>query len=180
MKRNTLILLSVLMTFNFSALAVAAEETPQEKWSAFYGFVEKMPIGLYGTWVFNGRPVRVSPQTRVEQSHGLATIGSYAEVMGISRGGTFYATTIEIEPGGKFWQTNSPQNHRHHSGSFQGTINELPPSGLGHWMIDEHRVLVDKLTRIEETQGRVAAGVKVAVEGYYRNTTFYARLVEVK
>ncbi len=180
MNRNLIIALSIMMTLSISGLSYAGGEEQRGKWNAFYGYVEKMPIGLYGTWIFNGRTVRVSPQTRVKQIHGLATPGSYAEIMGISRGGIIYATYIEIEPGGKFLDANLGSDHRHENGNLSGTIKELPQSKIGHWKIDGHRVLVDKRTQIEETQGQVLEGAGVSVEGYYRNSTFYAQLVEVK
>ncbi len=178
MKKIITILLAAMMAMVLNGQVIASNEPQKGKWSTFHGFVEKMPVGLYGTWIISGRSVQVSPHSRVEQNRGLGTVGSYAEVQGIARGDTFRATTIQIEPGGKFLVVESP-DHKHENGRFQGVLKHLPKEGIGFWEIDGHSVLVDKLSQIIEAQP-AATGALVSVVGYYRNYTFYARQVVVK
>ena len=112
------------------------------------------------------------------QNQSLAAPGSQAEISGFLQGNSFRATAISIQPEAQEVATNLP--HRHESGNFQGTVSQRPLSGIGHWMIDEHRVMVDKLTRIEESLGDAVVGALVKVGGYYRNGTFYADWLRVK
>jgi len=143
------------------------------------GVVEKMPAGLYGAWVIDGHRVLVTPQTRVDQDQVLATLGSRVEVYGFFRGETFRARVVRILPGGEAVALEAP-GHRHETGNFHGIVRDLPRSGRGYWQIDEHRVLVDSLTRIEEALGKAVVGALVKVSGYYRNSTFYADRIGVK
>ncbi len=178
MKKMMLILLSGLLILS-GVEALATGDQPNGKWTSFLGVVEKVPVGLYGTWIVEGRSVVVSPHTRVEQNQGLAASGSHAKIMGVTKGGILYATTVQVEADGES-SVGKTANHQHRNGSFLGKIRELPRALLGYWDIDGHRVLVDKLTRIEEALGRAVEGALVAVDGYYRNSTFYARKVQVQ
>lgn len=179
MKKMTIILLAALMALVFNGQVIAGNELQNQRGSTFHGFVEKIPVGLYGTWVISGRSILVTPYSRVEQDHGLGTVGSYAEIRGRIKGQTFHATTVQIEPGGKFLVDELP-DHKHQNGRFLGMINDLPHARIGYWKIDGHSVLVDKMSRIVEAQGRAVAGALASVVGYYRNNTFYADLIEVK
>jgi len=179
MKKIITFLLAAMMAMVLSSQVVASDIPQKGKWSTFHGFVEKMPVGLYGTWTISGRSILVTPYSKVEQKHGLGTLGSYAEVRGIDNGNTFRAKTVQIKPGGKFLVVESP-DHKHENGSLQGVIDNLPKERIGFWEIDGHSVLVDKLSQIIEVQGRAVMGALASVVGYYRNNTFYAQQVVVK
>lgn len=69
--------------------------------SKFYGTVEKMPDNLYGTWIVNGRPVTVTPQTHIEQEYGRAAVGAYVEIKGGYDGRVFSASEIEVKQGAR-------------------------------------------------------------------------------
>ena len=180
MKKMIQVLLTAAMvTFFLCSQAISMNSPEKGKWRTFHGFVEKMPDGLHGSWIIGGRTVLVTPYSRVEQKHGLGTLGSYAEVWGIERGNTLRAMTVQLEPGGKFL-SSEPPGHKHENGYLEGNIQHLPKQGIGFWEVDGHRVLVDKLSHVIEAGSRAVPGAVAAVVGYYRNNTFYARQVVVK
>ncbi len=62
----------------------------------FYGTVQSMPAGLYGTWVVDGRVVNVSPSTVIRQKYGPIGVGSRVEVKGYQQAdGSVNATQVE-------------------------------------------------------------------------------------
>lgn len=75
--------------------------------SKFYGTVEKMPEGIDGIWIVNGKEVLVTKDTAIEEKHGKAAVGAYVEIEGNLSGKTFSAYEIEVkralseQPGGK-------------------------------------------------------------------------------
>lgn len=177
MKKMTTVLLGLSIILILSNQALANKDLQNDSWHTFHGFVEKMPVGLHGTWIINGRSVQVTPYSRVEQNAGFGTVGSYAEVRGKIRGQSLLATTIQIEPGGKFLIFESP-DHKHENGRFHGKIENIPKEKIGYWEIDGHQVLVDRLSQVVEAHGQTVVGAVVSVIGYYRNNTFYANRVE--
>ena len=179
MKKIITVLWAAMMAMAFSSQVIASDIPHNGKWITFHGFVEKMPVGLYGSWTISGRSILVTPYCTVEQKHGLGTLGSYAEVRGIDNGTTFRAKTVQIKPGGKFLVVEPP-DHKHENGRLQGVIDDLPKERIGFWEIGGHSVLVDKLSQIIEVQGRAVMGAMASVVGYYRNNTFYVQQVVVK
>ncbi len=50
---------------------------------------------------------------------------------------------------------------------FRGAIQKLPAAGLtGRWIVSGQKVRVTAATKIDQTDGRVALGKMVRVEGY--------------
>ncbi|MBI4847701.1 MAG: hypothetical protein HY808_03875 [Nitrospirae bacterium] len=65
--------------------------------SKIYGTIEKLPQGLVGTWIVNGREILVTSDTLIEEDHGKAETGAYVEVKGGHEGKRFSAYKIEVK-----------------------------------------------------------------------------------
>ena len=75
-----------------------SEESPPERYeSKFYGTVEKLPLGMVGTWVINKRDIAITKETRISERHGKAAPGAYVEVEGVNTGNTFTAHKIKVK-----------------------------------------------------------------------------------
>jgi len=65
--------------------------------SKFYGTVEKIPEGVIGHWMVNGRDFLVTKDTRIKEKYGRAEVGAYVEIEGYYTGKTFFAHEIEVK-----------------------------------------------------------------------------------
>ena len=168
--------LALLSYAGLSAAQNTGESVSQMNYSGkLYGIVESMPEkGYAGVWIINGRNVHVSTTTVIEEKHGRASAGAFAEVKGQQTGDIFTAFKIEIKQSKDFTQGAYP-------GKFYGTIEKLPEEGWqGVWIINSREILVTGHTKIEEKYGRVAVGALVKVEGNYSGDKFAAYEIEVK
>lgn len=95
MKKITSILVAAMMLAAFQGAVYAGDDHGYR--STFYGTVEELPAEFNGTWVVNGRPVEVTPQTTIEQEHGRIAVGSYVEIKGRSDGRKFTAHKVEVK-----------------------------------------------------------------------------------
>ncbi len=127
----------------------------------FYGTVQSMPAGLYGTWVVDGRTVNVTPATRIKQKYGPITVGSYVEVKGwLQASGAVDATKVESkrsaggnpDPGGYV--------------KFYGFVQGMPAGLYGAWIVDGRVVNVSPSTVIKQKYGPIGVGSRVEVKGY--------------
>ena len=170
MKTLSMILMFGVVLFVFSTTVFAANYTGK-----FYGEVESLPDNGYaGIWTINGTKVQVSNNTAIEEKHGKASVGAFAEVKGQQSGDIFTAYEIEIKQGKDFKKSSYP-------GKFYGTIERLPEKGWqGIWIINGREILMTGQTKIEEEYGKVAVGALVKVEGNYSGNKFTAYEIEVK
>lgn len=65
--------------------------------SKIYGTIEKVPNGLIGTWVINGKEILVTKDTFIKEEYGRAEVGAYVEVYGRYSDKTFTAYKIEVK-----------------------------------------------------------------------------------
>jgi hypothetical protein len=170
MKTLSMILMFGIVLLVFSATVFAANYTGK-----FYGEVESLPDNGYaGIWIIKGTKVQVSNNTAIEEKHGKASVGAFAEVKGQQSGDIFTAYEIEIKQGKDFKKSAYP-------GKFYGTLESLPEKGWhGIWVINGREILITGQTRIEEEYGRIAVGALVKVEGNYSGNKFTAYEIEVK
>ncbi len=170
MKTLSIILIFGLVFSIFTGTVYADNYTDK-----FYGEVEIMPErGYAGLWTINGRTVQVGNNTVIEEKHGRASAGAFAEVKGQQSGDIFTAYEIEIKQGKDFKKSVYP-------GKFYGTVEKLPERGWqGVWIINGREILVTGHTEIEEKYGRIAVGALVKVEGNYSGNRFTAYEIEVK
>lgn len=160
-----------------STLAAYAGDNHRSR-SRIYGTVEELPADLNGTWIVDGRPITVTPQTEIDEEHGKAAVGAYVKAKGLYDGREFLATEVEIERGTRDLPDAAPERGTRHE--FYGKITQLPAGGVGTWIIDDRQVYVDRRTRIDEKDGKAAVGMPVEVEGTLRGEIFHAREIEVK
>jgi len=165
---------SMILIFGI-ALSIFVGAVFAADYNKFYGEVEIMPeSGYAGLWTINGRKVQVSQNTIIEEKHGRASAGAFAEVKGQQSGEIFTAYEIEIKQGKDFNKSAYP-------GKFYGTVEKLPDTGWqGVWIINGREILATGHTKIEEKYGRVAVGALVKVEGNYSGDKFTAYEIEVK
>ena len=179
MKNVAIILMLVLVIASIAGPATAQKAGEYGKQvnyaDKFYGVVESMPqTGYAGLWIINGRNVQVGNNTVIEEKHGRASAGAFAEVKGQQSGDIFTAYEIEIKQGKDFKKSAYP-------GKFYGTVEKLPERGWqGVWIINGREILATGHTKIEEKYGRVAVGALVKVEGNYSGDKFTAYEIEVK
>lgn len=110
MKKTTSMIMIALMIVGVQATVFASDNSYRSK---FYGTIEKLPAGLSGTWVVNGRSVEVTPQTRIEQKHGRIAVGTYVEINGRSDGRTFTAHKVEVKRRASDSSHNGDDSRRH-------------------------------------------------------------------
>jgi hypothetical protein len=147
-----------------SRIEVKADTTANTRYVRFYGTVEQVPSsGLAGEWLVGDWTVHVAMAAIVDQEHGAASAGAYAEVVGNRRpDGTIDATRIEIKVGTGAGGTSGYIE-------FQGTVESLPASGIaGDWVVSGRTVHVPSGVRLREKGGPVGLGVRVEVEGNQR------------
>lgn len=176
------IVLAAVLAFAFSVpagVAIAEEGRRQERQhyqeSEFYGLIESMPgKGFEGTWVIDGREVKVNTNTRIKEKRGQAVKGAYVEVKGQQSGDIFTAYKIEVEN-----KTGSAKSA--YPAKFYGVVESIPQSGLnGTWTVNGRDIVVTGDTRVKEKYGKLAAGAYVEVKGDFSGKEFIAYEIEVK
>ncbi len=65
--------------------------------SKLYGTVERIPKGIVGTWIVNGREILITKNTKIEEEYGKAEVGAYVEIEGYYPGKNFIAHEIEVK-----------------------------------------------------------------------------------
>ncbi len=144
----------------------------------FYGTVESLPAnGLIGDWTISGRIVHVSAATRIEQEHGMVTVGAYVEVEGwLQSDNSVNATKVEVK------SNSGGGNPGNQVTKFYGTVESLPANGLiGDWVVSGYTVHVSAGTRIEQEHGNVGVGAYVEVKGFLQaDGSVNATKIEVK
>ncbi len=172
MRILSIILISWIILSTFSGSFSMVEGVDAGK---FYGEVESMPErGFAGIWIINGRKVQATNKTIIDEKHGKASAGAFAEVEGKQSGDIFNAYEIEIKQGKDFRKSAYP-------GKFYGAVQRLPDKGWqGVWIINDREILVTGHTKIEEKYGKVTTDALVKVEGNYSGKNFIAYEIEVK
>ncbi|MCE5195409.1 MAG: DUF5666 domain-containing protein [Nitrospiraceae bacterium] len=133
----------------------------------FYGTVERIPQGIYGTWIVNGKEIFVNKDTLLKEEHGKADIGAYVEVKGIYSGKTFTAYKIEVK-------------RDKNRARLYGIIESLPSGIVGVWVVNGKEILITKDTYIDEEHGKVAIGAYIEIKGSYSGKVFTAGKIYVK
>ncbi|MBI5664210.1 MAG: hypothetical protein HZC49_03825 [Nitrospirae bacterium] len=60
------------------------------------GTVEKMPEGIDGIWIVNGKQVLVTKDTVIKERHDRAVVGAHVKIDGDLSGRTIMAYEIEV------------------------------------------------------------------------------------
>jgi hypothetical protein len=144
----------------------AFASSPKEYY--FYGTILSLPKtpGWIGNWKVGGRTVHVSTATLIDQTDGAVAKGAKVLVEGYKfKDGSINATSIDVNPSpalGKVLVTPGKELR------LFGTIRALPrtPGWIGDWKVGGRKVHVSTSTIIDQTDGAVAKGVKVLVEGF--------------
>lgn len=189
MKKYATLIMAGLILSCILGLAGASDDERRDDRKKFYGTVEMIPKGRYGTWIVNGQPVLVTPQTKIEEEYGRAELGSNVEIEGRIDGPTFRAYELEVTRGSDREDYADDDRNREDDRSsgytsgeneFYGTIKSIPQGGLGTWVVDNREIFVSKKTRIENEYGPARVGTRVEVKGIYQNGTFHAHKIETK
>ena len=111
-----------------------------------------------GDWKVVRTTVKVTAQTKIDQTRGKVAVGALVEVKGTKQNdGSVVAAEIVVKlgPGSGF------------KIEFTGKVDELPstPSRVGDWKVAGKTVRVSPATEIDQEKGQVAVGVIVEVEG---------------
>jgi len=132
------------------ASAPACEEAELE------GAVEALPEGgLIGDWIVAGVVIHVSEETKIAGKGDLA-IGVMVEVTGCADGEAITATWVKVDDG----------DDEGDEAELRGPVESLPADGLvGDWVVAGVVVHVAAETAIDQSDGDVAIGVVVEVEG---------------
>jgi hypothetical protein len=159
--------------------------------SKFYGTVEKMPEGIDGVWVVNGKEVLVTKDTIIKEKHGKAAVGAYVEVEGNLSGKAFTAYEIEVkralseQPVGSEirMQPSGNENRMQTDGSelrISGKVERIPEGLLGTWIVSGKEVFVSKDTVINEESGMAGVGAIAEVTGILSGKTFHAYRIDIR
>lgn len=124
------------------------------------GPIKSLPSGggLIGNWVIGSRTVKVNSATVIKQELGPAKVGAIVEAKATPQAdGSLLATKIEVKQavgGGGYIVTH-------------GIINALPGAAnfIGDWTVSNRTVTVTASTKLDQTRGAFAVGVRVEVEG---------------
>ncbi len=115
--------------------------------------------GFIGDWIVGSRTVHVTSTTAIDQEDGAVAVGALVEVKGTLRpDGSVDAERIEVEqPASQCFE-------------FTGIIQTLPNTAgfIGDWTVGGRIVHVTPATQIDTTEGAVAVGHLVEVEGCRR------------
>lgn len=172
---------ALILGFSFGSTAYASGEDETK----FTGTIESLPntAGFIGDWRVQGRTVRVTSTTIIEQEDGRVAVGALVKVEGRTRSdNSIDASEIEVKTGSGSGDTGSGSDD---SGlpQFKGTIQSLPALGgfVGDWRVGGRTIHVSLTTRIETEYGPVAVGAFVEVKGAIRTDgSMDATKIEVK
>lgn len=161
-KIQSLVVLFVALALPFGFSAPASASSGSSGNFKFYGTVQSMPAGLYGTWVVDGRTVNVTPATQIKQKYGPITVGSYVEVKGwLQASGAVDATKVEGKRGSS---GGGPVAGGYVK--FYGFVQSMPAGLYGAWIVDGRTVNVSPSTWIKQKYGPIGVGTRVEVKGY--------------
>ncbi len=129
-----------------------------------------------GDWKVVRTTVKVTEQTKIDQTRGKVSVGALVEIKGTKQNdGSVLATEIVVKLG-----VPPTAGVRF---EFTGKIDELPstPSRVGDWKVAGKTVRVSTSTKIDQEKGQVAVGVIVEVEGLLQfDGSINALEIEVK
>lgn len=156
-----LMALSVVFTSLFASTGTAFASGDDGNFK-FYGTVESMPAGMYGTWIVSGRAVQVTTATRIKQKYGPIGVGSYVEVKGwLQNNGSVDATKIEGKRG-----NGGGGGGGNTYVKFYGIVESMPAGMYGTWTVSGRTVNVSASTIIKQKYGPITVGSRVEVKGY--------------
>lgn len=131
------------------------------------GTIESLPStqGFIGDWRVNGRTVRVTAATIIDQEHAPVALGASVEVKGALRAdGSLDATKIETKSASS---DSGGSGDEGRSGKVNGVIQSLPDntSLIGDWVINNNLVHVTSSTKLKGEHGKFAVGTRVKAKG---------------
>ena len=172
--------LALCLTLALTATVVFASEDEEREYgrgaryeSKFYGTVEKLPEGIDGTWIVNGKEMLVRRDTIIKEKHGKVAVGAYVEVEGNLSGKTFTAYKIEV----KRAVSEQPVGVEI---KVAGRVERIPEGILGTWIVNGKEVFVTKHTVVKEELGKAEIGAYVEINGRQTGKTFHAYWIEVR
>lgn len=193
MKKTGIVICIIFIAALSAGLGNASEYESREKGeyyehgeryeNKFYGTVQQIPENLIGSWILDGKTVRVTSDTYIEREHGQPVVGSYIEVEGRYVDNAFIARKIEVKGKQEYKKSERGEYYEHdekYKNKFYGTVQELPENLIGIWLIDGKYIHVTRDTYIEREYGQPGPGSYIEVEGRYVDNTFIARKIEVK
>ncbi len=129
------------------------------------GTIQSLPTsGLIGDWMVSGVTVHVDASTKIDQEAGAAVVGARVVVEGaLQADQSVNAASIEVLP----TETAGPASPTSDTIEFVGAIKTLPGTAdfTGDWVVATTTVHVTTSTTIDQSQGTVAVGALVKVEG---------------
>jgi len=137
------------------------------------GKVERIPDGLLGTWVVNGREIFVSKDTVIKERQGKTEVGVDVEILGIQTGKVLHAYRIDV-------RNTSVGQPAGGDISIFGKVERIPEGLLGTWIISGKEVFVSKDTMINEEFGKAGVGVNAEVTGSFSGKTFHAYRIDIR
>ncbi len=93
MKKNISIAISLAVLVSIPLFAFAAEKSHQE----VKGIIQSMPAKNIGNWKIDGKTVKVSAQTQIDEKECKLKVGGRAEAEGHFQGQILIAREIECE-----------------------------------------------------------------------------------
>lgn len=93
MKKKTSLAISLAVLVSIPLFAFAAEKSHQE----VKGIIQSMPAKNIGSWKIDGKEVKVSAQTQIDEKECKLKVGGMAEAEGHFQGKILVATKIECE-----------------------------------------------------------------------------------
>ena len=128
------------------------------------GAIQSLPDNqnFIGNWTVNGRVVRVSTSTAIDQpNNAQIVIGANVEIEGcLASDGSILAESIKVKSsGGNVGSTE-----------LTGTVESLPSAAgrIGQWSVGGRKINVTSGTRISPNVNMVAIGFSVRVKGMLR------------
>lgn len=159
--------------------AVKIETEDDDDEFEFVGIVGSLPntAGFVGNWVVDGRTVRVTSATEIDQDDALLSLGALVEVEGVRRAdGSIDATEIEVLRGATDVRP-VPTFELH------GFIEQLPstPGLVGDWVVSGRAIHVTNATMLHPGASAFTVGTFVEVRGTLRaDNTVDASTIEVE
>lgn len=105
--------------------------------SKFYGTVEKMPEGIDGIWIVNGKEVLVTKDTVIKEKHGKAAVGAFVKIEGDLSGKTFTAYEIKVKRALSEQPVVSEMKMQAGGSEIRifGKVERIPEGLLGTWVV---------------------------------------------